>query len=130
MHPLETDVPRLGPAPSLLLHALLASAVAAGAGCSRPVQPHTHLWAEDRGLHVWTYLRVVSPPADAGRDARATDHAPVPLRAGQTIRLENGTTVTYDGAVILIGNQIVDSANTVVHADGTVQHNAFIRTFD
>lgn len=112
----------------LLLTLAVISATAGCASSSRTTPPHTHVWARDQNL--WSYQRVAGLSLADGGVTRPDVHLSRQLRAGESVMLEDGTVVRFDGSTLLVDDHSVDSRNAVVDRDGTLRQNAFIRDFE
>ena len=104
------------------------------AGCSAPsheTAAHTHLWTENPPQNVWSYQPVTSISI-GGATTATNGFLSRPLRPGESVLLGNGASVSFDGTALRVGGRIVPTnvLNVVITADGSIQENAFIRTFE
>lgn len=99
----------------------------AGCGSSASTRTHTHLWTSDQQQHVWSYERVVSTKVGDEEPELPYEYLQRELRAGETIELEGGAMVFFDGAQLKIGQRLIREKNVHVERDGSLRINAFIR---
>ncbi len=106
------------------------------AGCASRVTPGasvpslSHIWIAEPPRNAWSYLRVATLRTADGRTSRIDAHVPRQLQPGESVVFENGTSVSYEGKVLRVGNEALDSLNAVVNRDGSVNKGSFIRTFE
>jgi hypothetical protein len=102
-------------------------------GCSNPshyAAPHTHLWTEDPPQNVWSYQPVTRMSIN-GAVTQTGGFLSRPLHPGETVQLGNGASVSFDGRALRVGTRLLPTnvLNVVIAPDGSIQENAFIRTF-
>jgi hypothetical protein len=104
------------------------------AGCSNQshyAAPHTHLWTEKPPQDFWSY-QPVTRIFIGGAVTKTNGFISRSLRPGETVLLGQGVSISFDGTAVRVDGRVVPTnvLNVVVAPDGSVQENAFIRTFD
>lgn len=101
-----------------------------GCGTSKSKSSHTHLWTPNRQQHVWSYERVVSTKLGNEELEAPYQYLSRELRSGETVELDGGGVVSFDGAQLRVGQQLIRANNVHVERDGSIRLNAFIRESD
>ena len=95
---------------------------------SETLEPYTHLYAEPRDLHIWSYLKVVAGP---GIETNTPpQHLDTVVRGNGIFVLDGPETLEFrDGTILFNQVEISVSAHNVVIEHGRIRMGAFIRTF-
>ena len=97
-------------------------------GCSSGAKgTHTHLWVGDNSQNFWTYERVESIE-QSGETVEIAGFLVQELKSGDKVTLMNGSTITYDGTILIVNDHKVSTENVQLESNGTVRVNAFIKT--
>lgn len=115
---------------SILICVLWILIAAVGCGSAPSKSSHTHLWTADRKQHVWSYERVATAVVNGREETEPQGFVQRELKPGESLTLDGGAVVSYDGSKLRVGKQLINAANVHVERDGSIRLNAFIRASD
>lgn len=65
-----------------------------------------------------------------GTTWRLNDFCTRSLRPNESIKLESGIVISFDGSVLRVGATEIKWLNSIIDSKGEIYPNSFIRTFD
>lgn len=101
-----------------------------GCGSSESKSDHTHLWTPGEQQHVWSYQRVATVTVNGLETDEPQAFLKREFETGESLVLDGGAVISFDGSRLRIGKQLIKAANVHVEQDGSVRLNAFIRSSD
>jgi len=102
-----------------------------GTSCASTVQPHSHIWIGNTSQNVWTYEKVTEINTNDQSVKIINNYFEGVLADGESLVLENDVKVLCKKDDLYVNGDKIPNAvrNIVIDKDGSIKHNAFIRTF-